>query len=61
MYKRQLVRRVPVPEPIYAYAVKLVRATRPSLETSTEWVKQYVAWGAGDVYKRQIILLAGGL
>lgn len=47
MYYQDLIRRVPVPEHIYEYAVKLVRATRPSLETSPDWVKQYVAWGAG--------------
>lgn len=47
IFYQDLVRRVPVPEHIYEYAVKLVRATRPSLETSPEWVKQYVAWGAG--------------
>ena len=47
IFYQYLVRRVPVPEHIYEYAVKLVRATRPTLETSPEWVKQYVAWGAG--------------
>lgn len=47
IFYQDLVRRVPVPEHIYEYAVKLVRATRPTLETSPEWVKQYVAWGAG--------------
>lgn len=45
IFYQDLVRRVPVPEHIYEYAVKLVRATRPTLETSPEWVKQYVAWG----------------
>lgn len=44
---QELVRKVPVPDHIYEYAVKLVRATRPSLEDSPDWVKQYVAWGAG--------------
>ena len=32
IFYQDLVRRVPVPEHIYEYAVKLVRATRPSLE-----------------------------
>ena len=40
IFYQDLVRRVPVPEHIYEYAVKLVRSTRPSLETSPEWVKQ---------------------
>ena len=44
------------PEHIYEYAVKLVRATRPTLETSPEWVKQYVAWGAGPRAVQFLIL-----
>lgn len=47
IFYQDLVRRVPVPEHIYEYAVKLVRATRPSLDNSPDWVKQYIAWGAG--------------
>ena len=56
IFYQDLVRRVPVPEHIYEYAVKLVRATRPSLETSPEWVKQYVAWGAGPRAVQFLIL-----
>ena len=54
IFYQDLVRRVPVPEHIYA--VKLVRSTRPSLETSPEWVKQYVAWGAGPRAVQFLIL-----
>ena len=56
IFYQDLVRRVPVPEHIYEYAVKLVRSTRPSLETSPEWVKQYVAWGAGPRAVQFLIL-----
>ena len=56
LFYQDLVRRVPVPEHIYEYAVKLVRSTRPSLETSPEWVKQYVAWGAGPRAVQFLIL-----
>lgn len=56
IFYQGLVRRVPVPEHIYEYAVKLVRATRPSLDTSPEWVKQYVAWGAGPRAVQFLIL-----
>ncbi|MCD8062259.1 MAG: AAA family ATPase [Akkermansiaceae bacterium] len=52
IFYQDLVRRVPVPEHIYEYAVKLVRSTRPSLE----WVKQYVAWGAGPRAVQFLIL-----
>lgn len=56
IFYQDLMRRVPVPEHIYEYAVKLVRATRPSLDTSPEWVKQYVAWGAGPRAVQFLIL-----
>ena len=55
IFYQDLVRRVPVPEHIYEYAVKLVRATRPTLETSPER-KQYVAWGAGPRAVQFLIL-----
>jgi len=44
---QELVRRVPVPDHVYDYAVGLVRRTRPSDPTSPEWVKNWVSWGAG--------------
>ena len=44
---QDLVRRVPVPDHIYDYAVEIVRKTRPDLDTTPDWVKQNVSWGAG--------------
>lgn len=44
---QQVVRRVPVPDHVYEYAVKLVRASRPSDASAPEWVKSWVQWGAG--------------
>ena len=47
MFFQDLVRRVPVPDHVYDYAVDLVRKSRPTLATSPEWVKNWVSWGAG--------------
>ncbi len=47
MFFQDLVRRVPVPDHVYDYAVSLVRKSRPSLQTSPDWVKNWVSWGAG--------------
>jgi len=44
---QELVRRMPVPDHVYDYAVKLVRRTRPALPESPDWVKSWVSWGAG--------------
>src|SRR5436305_13773466 len=44
---QNLVRRVPVPDHIYAYAARLARKTRPGDPTAPAWLKPLVAWGAG--------------
>ena len=53
---QQLVRRVPVPQHIYEFAVDLVRRTRPSLGESPEWLQPLVSWGAGPRAVQYLIL-----
>jgi MoxR-like ATPase len=53
---QHLVRRVPVPDHIYAYAAKLVRKTRPNGTTAPAWLKPLVAWGAGPRAVQNLIL-----
>lgn len=55
---QELVRRIPVPDNVVEYAVKLVNKTRPNLETATDYVKQYVDWGAGPRASQNLILAA---
>lgn len=38
---------IPVPDHVLEYILKLVSATRPDAPGSSEYVKKYVAWGAG--------------
>jgi MoxR-like ATPase len=42
-----LVRRVPVADHIFHYAARLVRATRPKEEEAPDFVRGWLAWGAG--------------
>jgi MoxR-like ATPase len=42
-----LVRRVPVADHIFAYAAKLARTTRPDAPDAPDFVRDYLAWGAG--------------
>ena len=44
---QRLVRRVPVSDPVIAYAVALARRTRPSEADAPSFVKGWVSWGAG--------------
>ncbi|MFT6933656.1 MAG: MoxR-like ATPase [Maribacter sp.] len=53
---QELVRRIPVPDNVVEYAVKLVNSTRPNLDTSSDFVKQYLDWGAGPRASQNLIL-----
>ncbi|ADY28302.1 MULTISPECIES: AAA family ATPase [Cellulophaga] len=53
-----LVRRIPVPDNVVEYAVKLVNSTRPNLDTANDYVKQYLDWGAGPRASQNLILAA---
>jgi len=53
---QQLVRRVPVPEHLYEYAVRLVRKTRPAQPEAPQWIKETVGWGAGPRAVQYLIL-----
>lgn len=53
---QQLVRRVPVPDHLYDYAVKIVRRTRPNEPESPQWIRDTVSWGAGPRAVQYLIL-----
>lgn len=53
---QHLVRRIPVPDNVVEYAVNLVNSTRPGLDSATDYVKQYVDWGAGPRASQNLIL-----
>ncbi|MHB8766371.1 MAG: AAA family ATPase [Deferrisomatales bacterium] len=52
---RELVPRVPVADAALAYAVRLVRATRPGPE-APKAVGEFVAWGAGPRAAQHLVL-----
>ncbi|MBM1106497.1 MoxR family ATPase [Aurantibacter crassamenti] len=53
---QQLVRRIPVPDNVIDYAVTLVTATRPKEPNATDFVKQYLDWGAGPRASQSLIM-----
>ncbi|HRR25758.1 MAG TPA: AAA family ATPase [Acidobacteriota bacterium] len=53
-----LVRDVPVPEDVMTYAVRLVRATRPSDAGAPDFVRRWVSYGA-SVRAAQYLILGG--
>ena len=56
VYFQQLVRRVPVPDNVYEYAVSLVAKTRPHTEKAHEWANRYLSWGAGPRASQYLIV-----
>lgn len=56
LYFQDLVRRVPVPDNVLEYAVKLVHKTRPSNAAAPETTQQYIAYGAGPRASQYLIL-----
>ena len=53
---QQVVRRVIVARPIAAYAVRLVRSTRPTDPENPQFVRHYLSWGAGPRACQAILL-----
>lgn len=56
LYFQQLVRRVPVPDNVYEYAVNLVAKTRPHTDKAHEWANRYLSWGAGPRASQYLII-----
>jgi MoxR-like ATPase len=53
---QSLVRRMPVPEHVFEFAVDLTRGTRPTDSGAPHWLKPLVAWGAGPRAVQYLIL-----
>lgn len=44
---QDMVLDIPVPDHVLDYIMKLVQASRPTLDTASDFIKKYIAWGAG--------------
>ncbi len=55
---QEIVRRVPVGDHVYHFALDLVRATRPNEPGASDFVRHWLSWGAGP-RAGQYMLLAG--
>jgi len=55
---QSLVRRAPVGEHVYNFALDIARATRPSESSASDFVRHWLSWGAGP-RAGQYMILAG--
>ena len=55
---QELIRRIPVADNVVEYAVNLVNKTRAKGSEATEFIKNYVEWGAGPRASQYLIIAA---
>lgn len=55
---QQLIKRVPIADNVIEYAVSLVGKTRPKSDLASDYINQYVDWGAGPRASQNLILAA---
>jgi MoxR-like ATPase len=53
---QELVRRVPVGDHVYNFALDLIRATRPNEPGASDFVRHWLSWGAGPRAGQYLVL-----
>jgi MoxR-like ATPase len=56
LFYQDLVRKIPVPDNVMEYAVKLVVKTRPNSDLAPQMVKDYLSWGAGPRASQNLVI-----
>ncbi|MBL7983279.1 MAG: AAA family ATPase [Flavobacteriales bacterium] len=56
LYYQGLVRRIPVPDNVLEYAVRLVARTRPGTEAAPAIINDHVSWGAGPRASQYLVI-----
>ncbi len=56
IFFQNLVRKIPVPDNVYEFAIKLVQASRPNTPSAAAITQKYISWGAGPRASQNLIL-----
>jgi MoxR-like ATPase len=56
LFFQQLIRRIPIADNVLEYAVRLASKTRPNTKDATEFVNNYITWGAGPRASQYLVL-----
>lgn len=56
LFYQDLIRKVPVPDNVLQYAVKLVGKTRPNSLQAPELVNKFLSWGAGPRASQYLVI-----
>jgi len=53
---QNLIRRIPIPDNVLQYAVRLASSTRPNTNGSSKEVNEYISWGAGPRASQYLVI-----
>ena len=56
LFFQNLIRKIPVPDNVFHFAVNLVSLTRPKPGKEKSWANEYLTWGAGPRASQYLIL-----
>jgi len=56
LYFQNLIKKIPVADNVYEYAVKLATKTRANRKDSHPWANEYLTWGAGPRASQYLIV-----
>lgn len=58
IYFQEFLRKIPIVDNVYQYAVDLSTKTRPGTKLAHSWANDYLAWGAGPRASQNLIMAA---
>ncbi len=56
VFYQKLLQKIPIPENVYEYAVKLATMTRPNTAMAHPWANDYLSWGAGPRASQYLVI-----
>ena len=56
IFYQKMLQKIPIPENVYEYAVRLATMTRPGTEMAHPWATDYLSWGAGPRASQYLVI-----
>ncbi|MEI6122778.1 MAG: MoxR family ATPase [Bacteroidota bacterium] len=53
---QEVIRKIPVPDNVYQYAINLASITRPQTKLAHPWANNFILWGAGPRASQYLII-----
>lgn len=56
IFYQKMLQKIPIPENVYEYAVRLATMTRPGTAMAHPWATDYLSWGAGPRASQYLVI-----